>query len=250
MAFLRILRSIASRSPISKLIQPGTRKNLEDQVDQHYAWLQGGLVKRFEASALTSFEKFDVQVLSWTLDLTDEGDGLDQFLAAIPSLLNSSSVKNTQEALEAVSSERLSNSILQLIDHSFLSSTVSESARQQRSKTCMKILEVRRIPTQLIMEESLRFIGTGVFKWCDLGLLARLVNNVEAECVTALITAGARGSDMRWLQPMKNQLNVSSAKLGRYLKNGMSQTGAVSLLDADSQPGPSVPQDDGVYGWT
>ena len=215
-----VWQSIVSHRPICDFINARTRTNLSDRVKEHYDRLRGGLIKRMEDSALTSFEDFDVRVLLWTFDHTDEENGLDQFLAAIPGFFNSSSVTNTQKLIDAVTPGRLSNAVLQLMDRSLSSDLVSEPVRQQRSNTCIKVLDIGRVPKATTLEESLRFIGTGVFKWTDLGLLATSIDGVEAQCVTALVTAQTRGSDVRWFQAMERRLEVSAEDLQGYIQDG------------------------------
>jgi hypothetical protein len=189
-------------------------------VKEHYERLRGGLIKRMEASALTSFEDFYVQVLSWTFDHTNEEDGLDEFLAAIPGFFDSLSVTKIQKVLDAGTPAKLSNAVLRSMDRSLSSDLFSESVRQQRSNTCMKVLEIGRVPPAMTVGESLRFIGTGVFKWTELGLFATSVDSVEAQCVTALVTMQTRGSDHRWIQAMEHQLGVSEAILQGYVQDG------------------------------
>ena len=218
--FSWVLQSIVSRHPICDFINTDTLTSLSDQVKEHHERLRGGLIKRMEASALTSFEEFYVQVLSWTFDHTNEEDGLDEFLAAIPGFFDSLSVTKIQKVLDAGIPKKLSNAVLRSMDRSLSSDLFSESVRQQRSNTCMKVLEIGRVPPAMTVGESLRFIGTGVFKWTELGLFATSVDSVEAQCVTALVTTQTRGSDHRWIQAMERQLGVSEAILQGYVQDG------------------------------
>jgi Family of unknown function (DUF6535) len=218
--YLWIMQGVISHPPIIGLTKASTRRNLIARVQESYERLRGGLTRYMEDSALISFKEFDVQVLSWTFDLMGEEDGLDRVLAAIPGFYNSSSAKD--QALKKVSEERLTNAVFQVMDRSHSSAQLSQSAKQQQSDACMKVLEIRGIPVQQTMKNSLRFIGTGVFKCTGLGLLASSVDGDEAEvkCVTALITTHTRGSDERWLSVMEKLLGKSKTTLLGYRGHG------------------------------
>jgi Family of unknown function (DUF6535) len=220
--YLRILQSFTSHRPIYGWITASTRKDLVARVQEHYGRLRGGFIKSTEDSALKSFKEFDVQVLSWTFELVDEEDMLDRVLAAIPGFYNSSSAKD--QALEKLSEEKLLNAVFRVMNRSHSSVQLSEPAKQQQSDTCIKVLEIRGIPRDRIVKNSLRFIGTSVFKWTDLGLLASSVDGVEVDievkCVTALITTHTRGSDGRWLAIMEKLLKKPGTTLLEYLEHG------------------------------
>jgi hypothetical protein len=220
--YLWIMKSFISHRPIIGLTRASTRRILFSRVQESYERLRGGLTKHMEESALISFKEFDVQVLSWTFELMGEEDRLDRVLAAIPGFYNSSLAKD--QALKEVSEERLTNAVFQVMDRSHSSAQLSQSARQQQSDACMKVLEIRGIPEQQTVKNSLRFIGTGVFKCTDLGLLASSVDgdeaDVEVKCVTALITTHTRGSDERWLSIMEKLLGKSKTTLLGYRGHG------------------------------
>jgi hypothetical protein len=175
-----------------------------------------------EVSALKSFREFNVQILFWTFELMGEDDKLDEVLAAIPGFYNTPSVD--PQALQQVSEDRLSNAVFQVMDRSLSSVRLSESVKQQQGNICKEVLAIRGIPEQQIVKNSLHFIGTSVFKWADLGILASRVDGVEVEaevkCVTALITTHTRGSDERWLSIMEGLLNKSRTTLLGYLGHG------------------------------
>ena len=98
------------------------------------------------------------------------------------------------------------------MDRSLSSDLVDETVRKQRSAMCLKALEIFPDLQRTTIRQSLRFIGTEVFKWIELGVLADRVDNFEAKCVTALITAHTRGSDQqRWSErsAMMHQLGLS-----------------------------------------
>jgi len=182
--------------------------------------LKGGLIKEMEMSALESSWEIDARALSWTFDSLDEDHELEGMLAAIPGFYNSALVKHSKEILSEVSSERISNAVLQLMDRSLSSDLVHEALRQQRSAMCLKVLEMRPELRQTTFQHSLLFIGAGVFKWTDLACIAGQDLNFEAKCVTALVTAHTRGSDERLSPTLIRELGVSEPVLQRYLAQG------------------------------
>lgn len=181
---------------------------------------KGGLIKEMEVSALESPWEIDARALSWTFDSLDEDHELEGMLAAIPGFYNSALVKHSKEILSEVSSERISNAVLQLMDRSLSSDLVHEALRQQRSAMCLKVLEMRPELRQTTFQHSLLFIGAGVFNWTDLACIAEQDLSFEAKCVTALVTAHTRGSDERLSPILIRELGVSEPVLERYVAQG------------------------------
>ena len=172
--------------------------------------LQGGPIKEVEISALESSWEIDARGLSWAFDFLDDEHDLEQILAAIPSFYNSGLVKESQRILTVVS-ERISSAVLQLMDRSLSSDLVQEDVRKRRSAICLKVLEVQPDLRHATIQQSLHFIGTGVFKWIDLGLLAERDDDFAAKCVTALVTAYTRGSDGRFPSSIMHEFRVSES---------------------------------------
>ncbi len=172
--------------------------------------LRGGLVKEMKSYAHRSSWEIDARALSWAFDFVDDEHELEQILASIPGFYKSSLVKDSEKILSTTpASERISNAVLQLMDRSLSSDLVDETVRKQRSAMCLKALEILPDLQHTTIRQSLRFIGTEVFKWIELGVLADRDDSFEAKCVTALITAHTRGSDERWLSAMVHQLDLS-----------------------------------------
>jgi hypothetical protein len=184
--------------------------------------LKGGLIKEMEKSALESSWEIDARALSWALDSLDEDHELEAMLAAIPGFYNSALVKHAKEILSEVSSERISNAVLQLMDRSLSSDLVHEALRQQRSAMCLKVLEMRPDLRQTTFQQSLLFIGGGVFKWTDLACIAEQDQDFHfgAKCVTALVTAHTRGSDGSLSPTLMRRLGISETVLQQYLTQG------------------------------
>jgi hypothetical protein len=170
--------------------------------------LRGGLVKDMRSYAHRSSREIDTRTLSWAFDFVDDEDELEQILASIPGFYKSSLVTDSREILSETS-ETISSAVLQLMDRSLSSDLVDETRRQKRSTVCSKVLEILPDLQRATMRQSIGFIGTDMFKWIELGLLANQDDSFEAKCVTALITAHTRGSDERWLSAMVHQLDLS-----------------------------------------
>jgi hypothetical protein len=161
-----------------------------------------------ESYAYGSSWQIDARALSWAFDFADEEDELEQIIASIPGFYKSSLVKDPQKIL-LEASEKISGAILQLMGRSLSSDLVNETQRQQRSRMCLKVLEILPDLQCATIQQSLRLIGTDVFKWIELGLLADRHNSFEAKSFMALVTAHTRGLDERWLPAMNSQLGLS-----------------------------------------
>ena len=170
--------------------------------------LRGGPVKDMRSYAHRSSREIDTRTLSWAFDFVDDEDELEQILASIPGFYKSSLVTDSREILSETS-ETISSAVLQLMDRSLSSDLVDETRRQKRSTVCSKVLEILPELQRATMRQSIGFIGTDMFKWIELGLLANQDDSFEAKCVTALITAHTRGSDERWSSAMMHQLGLS-----------------------------------------
>ena len=170
-------------------------------------WLKDGMVKEMESHAYGSSWQIDARALSWAFDFADEEAELEQIIASIPGFYQSSLVRDPQKILSEAS-EKISGAILQLMGRSLSSDLVNEEQRKQRSTMCLKVLEILPDLQSATIRQSLRLIGTDVFKWIELGLLADRRDSFEAKTFTALVTAHTRGSDKRWLPAMTRQLGL------------------------------------------
>jgi hypothetical protein len=95
---------------------------------------------------------------------------------------------------------------------------------------CSKILEILPDLRRATIQQSLRFIGMGVFEWIKLGLLAHQDDNFNSKCVTALVTHHTRGSDECWSSIIMHQLSISKPVFQVYLNEGDSLL-FLNLLD-------------------
>ena len=185
-----------------------TVHNLTTLVGAQLKWLKGGMVKEMESHAYESSWQIDARALSWAFDFADEEAELEQIIASIPGFYKSSLVKDSQKILSEAS-EKISSAILQLMGRSLSSDLVNEMQRKQRSTMCLTVLEILPDLQCATIRQSLRLVGTDVFKWIELGLLADRHDNFEAKTFTALVTAHTRGYDERWLPAMTRQLGLS-----------------------------------------
>lgn len=151
--------------------------------------------------------QIDARALSWAFDFADEEAELEQILASIPGFYKSSLVKDPQSIL-LEASDKISGAILQLMGRSLSSDLVNRTKRKQRSAMCLKVLEILPDLQCATIQQSLRLIGTDVFKWIELGLLADQHDTFEAKSFTALVTAHTRGHDERWVPAMIHQLGL------------------------------------------
>ena len=112
------------------------------------------------------------------------------------------------------------NDILQLMDRSLSFDLVHRVVGKRRGATRSSVLEILPDLRRGTIQQSLLFIGGGIFKWIEPGLLADQDDNFGPKCVTALVTAYTRGSDERWSSVMMCQLGVSEPVLQQYLTQG------------------------------
>ena len=185
-----------------------TVHNLSTLARTQLDWLRGGLVKEMESYAYGSSWQIDARALSWAFDFADEEDELEHIIASIPGFYKSSLVKDPQKIL-LEASEKISGAILQLMGRSLSSGLVDETQRTQRSTMCLEVLEILPNLLHATLQQSLRLIGTDVFKWIELGLLADRHDSFEAKSFTALVTAHTRGYDERRLPATIRQLGSS-----------------------------------------
>ena len=185
-----------------------TVHNLSILAGTQLKWLRSGMAKEMESYAYGSSWQIDARALSWAFDFADEEAELEQILASIPGFYKSSLVKDPQKIL-LEASDKISGAILQLMGRSLSSDLVNETQRKQRSTMCLKVLEILPDLQCATIQQSLRLIGTDVFKWIELGLLADRHDSFEAKSFTALVTAHTRGHDGRWLPAMIHQLGLS-----------------------------------------
>ena len=191
--------------------------------------LRGGQINEMQSSAQRSSWQIDTRALSWTFSFQDDEHDLEQVLAAIPGFYKSSLVNDSQKILSAAS-ERISGAVLQLMDRSLSSDLLDETVRKQRSAMCSKILEILPDLRHATTQQSLRFIGTGIFEWIELGLLVHQDDNFNSKCVAALVTVHTRGSDECWSSTIMHQLGISKSVFQVFLDEGDSLL-FLNLLD-------------------
>jgi len=193
-----------------------TVHNLTTLAKTQLKWLRGGLDKEMESYAYGSSWQIDARALSWAFDFADEEVELEQIIASIPGFYKSSLVKEPQRIL-LEASEKISGAILQLMGRSLSSDLVNEAQRKQRSRMCLKVLEIHPDLQRATFQQALSLIGTDVFKWIELGTLADQHNSFEAKSFMALVTAHTRGLS---LLAMNLQLGLSEPITQDHLPQG------------------------------
>ncbi|KAI0289033.1 hypothetical protein B0F90DRAFT_1729313 [Multifurca ochricompacta] len=68
----------------------------------------------------------------WTLESSDEDHELEQFFAGIPGFFRSRVVKNPRQAFHVADREKMSKSLIGLIQRTWSSNLVDESVKQRR----------------------------------------------------------------------------------------------------------------------
>jgi hypothetical protein len=192
-----------------------------------------GLNRTAEEYALKLPPNIDHRSLLWTFESLGEDTDLEKFFEGLATLSDSETGKhlNLQQDFIGPHRKRLSNTLIGLMNRTLSSNLVTESVKQRRMITCIKVIESTSLlgPWCILScflfgdwYRSLRCIEFGLFvqNWKS---ITHPVTSFYAQCVAALTISIVRDRDERWFQLASGLLlDATKSLLDEYTAHGES----------------------------
>ncbi|KAH9056360.1 hypothetical protein EDB87DRAFT_1238152 [Lactarius vividus] len=117
---------------------------LHDLQFRFWRWLQDGIGGAAEDAALKRSSEIDGRSFQWMVDSLDEDHELEQFFAGIPGFFKSTVIKDPQNAFR--NGWTPSGTLLELVNRTLSSHTLSDLAKRRRITVCRKAMDVASFP--------------------------------------------------------------------------------------------------------
>ena len=183
-----------------------------------------------EEYALRLPPNIDHDSLLWTFESLDEDTDIEKFFEGLTTLCDSEAGKhlNLQQDFIGPHKKRLSNALIGLMNRTLSSNLVTESVKQRRMITCIKVFESTSlfgpwcILRCVLLGDWYRFLGCiefGLFiqNWKS---IIHPVTSFYAQCVAALTTSIVRDFDERWFHLASGLLHETKPLLDKYIAHG------------------------------
>ena len=185
----------------------------------YYNRFSDGMGKTAEKTARKLSPEIDVRILTSTLDALGEDGARSKFFAAIPGFFDSNHVAALQEHLPDEFRSEFKNVLNGFLDHTFLSSSMSESARSDQLIICPSA--TRAVPgpdgvSQILLDiirgrwrgllQSIE-MAQSLWRWGNTTKCGSQFTHDVRTIVTQVIV-GVRERDNRWISLTKDQFGV------------------------------------------
>ena len=108
-------------------------------------YLQRGMAKEFEETALKAPSEINGRALMWTYETLDEDKELQQFFAGIPGFCSSKVVENPQSSLENLRSLAVADALKGFLERTWSSNLVSETIKIRRLVICVRAIDAAHL---------------------------------------------------------------------------------------------------------
>jgi hypothetical protein len=181
-----------------------------------------------ENHALNLHRNVDFRALMWTFKSLDEDGQLQEFFEGLLGLCNSRAVPNAFRDFIKPHTEMLSNELIELMNRTLSSNTVSEPVKHNRITICAKVISMTHLfgdwwfLRRVLLEDWHRFL-----RCVEFGIFAeKLKNNIDrvtalaAHCSVAAVISNARERDENWYHLVFGQLDTPKPLIYGHLSHG------------------------------
>ncbi|KAH9054795.1 hypothetical protein EDB87DRAFT_1418172 [Lactarius vividus] len=196
-----------------------------------------GMQKTAEETAPNLSSAVDTRAFLWTFDTSDEDHELERFFSGLPGFRSSKVIDDPLPGLTPERKEKLSMALIGLLDRTFSSTLLSDSAKSRRAVICARAIDPTHTPMAFVILDKI----LSNYQNSD-SLTAEIIHivrgwgsdwgedtNPVARAAACSITTRARRDDDSWFVLASNGLGVPESVLRSYAPHSDSLSLAILI---------------------